>query len=79
LVVSGRRLIGQLFLRAGLRFAGARPFLKTIHLRHAQANLPGEKVATDSRDQLGQPPLFLGAALPLRGLAKEADIEHAFR
>jgi hypothetical protein len=48
-----------------LAFAGSCPYLETIHSRDAQANLPGEKVATDSLDQLGQPPLFLGAALPL--------------
>ena len=46
-------------------FAGSYPYLEAIHSRDAQANLPGEKVATDSLDQLGQPPLFLGAALPL--------------
>jgi len=48
-----------------LAFAGSCPYLERIHSRDAQANLPGEKVATDSLDQLGQPPLFLGAALPL--------------
>src|SRR5262245_46431927 len=48
-----------------LAFAGSCPYLERIHSRDAQANLPGEKVATDSLDQLGQPPLFLGTALPL--------------
>jgi hypothetical protein len=48
-----------------LAFAGSCPYLEMIHSRDAQANLPGEKAATDSLDKLGQPPLFLGAALPL--------------
>src|SRR5262245_19951284 len=46
-------------------FAGSCPYLEAIHSRDAQANLPGEKVTTDSLDQLGQPSLFLRAALPL--------------
>jgi hypothetical protein len=36
--------------------------LETIHSRDAQANLPGEKVAADSLDKLGQRSLFLAAA-----------------
>jgi len=40
-----------------------------IHSRDAQANLPGEKAATDSLDQL---------ASMMFSQAKEADIEHAF-
>src|SRR5262249_34665304 len=38
-----------------LVFAGSCAYLETIHSRDAQANLPGEKVATDGLDQLGQP------------------------
>ena len=63
-VVSGRRLIGNLFCTQGC-FCWIMPYVETIHSRDAQVNLPGEKVATDSLDQLGQPPLFLGAAPPL--------------
>jgi hypothetical protein len=62
-----------------LRFAGSCSSLETIHSRDAQANLPGEKVAADSLDKLGQPIVSSGSAHSMMfSQAKEADIEHAF-